>query len=108
MAISVAVPVGDAAAEAIIERLTPRVRSLKIGPYNDAEADMGPLITAQAKQRVEGLIDQRSEEHTSELQSLMRLSYAVFCLKKKKVHNRTKSTQTNPANADFNSKHDTT
>src|SRR3546814_5263804 len=29
----------------------------------------------------------RSEEHTSELQSLMRISYAVFCLKKKKYHN---------------------
>src|SRR3546814_2130938 len=29
----------------------------------------------------------RSEEHTSELQSLMRISYAVFCLKKKKKHN---------------------
>src|SRR3546814_976833 len=28
----------------------------------------------------------RSEEHTSELQSLMRTSYAVFCLKKKKIH----------------------
>src|SRR3546814_8583013 len=31
----------------------------------------------------------RSEEHTSELQSLMRISYAVFCLKKKKTHNTT-------------------
>src|SRR3546814_8426076 len=31
----------------------------------------------------------RSEEHTSELQSLMRSSYAVFCLKKKKTNNRT-------------------
>src|SRR3546814_5545592 len=31
----------------------------------------------------------RSEEHTSELQSLMRLSYAVFCLKKKNTHNYT-------------------
>src|SRR3546814_2149087 len=30
----------------------------------------------------------RSEEHTSELQSLMRISYAVFCLKKKKKHNK--------------------
>src|SRR3546814_3400285 len=30
----------------------------------------------------------RSEEHTSELQSLMRISYAVFCLKKKKKYNR--------------------
>src|SRR3546814_1546011 len=29
----------------------------------------------------------RSEEHTSELQSLMRISYAVFCLKKKKIQN---------------------
>src|SRR3546814_4408950 len=31
--------------------------------------------------------DIRSEEHTSELQSLMRISYAVFCLKQKKSHN---------------------
>src|SRR3546814_10496101 len=31
-----------------------------------------------------GIIADRSEEHTSELQSLMRISYAVFCLKKKK------------------------
>src|SRR3546814_8343437 len=31
----------------------------------------------------------RSEEHTSELQSLMRISYAVFCLKKKKANNKT-------------------
>src|SRR3546814_9964560 len=35
----------------------------------------------------------RSEEHTSELQSLMRISYAVFCLKKKKTHTHTKHTQ---------------
>src|SRR3546814_6371682 len=32
----------------------------------------------------------RSEEHTSELQSLMRISYAVFCLKKKKINNNIK------------------
>src|SRR3546814_3431536 len=38
-----------------------------------------------AEQRVLELAD-RSEEHTSELQSLMRISYAVFCLKKKKKH----------------------
>src|SRR3546814_2772626 len=36
----------------------------------------------------------RSEEHTSELQSLMRSSYAVFCLKKKQTTNRTRITQT--------------
>src|SRR3546814_5843273 len=33
-------------------------------------------------------ISNRSEEHTSELQSLMRISYAVFCLKKKTQHNK--------------------
>src|SRR3546814_1809970 len=39
---------------------------------------------------VEALALHRSEEHTSELQSLMRISYAVFCLKKKKEKNMTK------------------
>src|SRR3546814_2119511 len=34
---------------------------------------------------IAGLDAERSEEHTSELQSLMRISYAVFCLKKKKI-----------------------
>src|SRR3546814_1169997 len=39
-----------------------------------------------------GVIASRSEEHTSELQSLMRISYAVFCLQKKKQkHNATQS-----------------
>src|SRR3546814_1444663 len=37
----------------------------------------------------------RSEEHTSELQSLMRISYAVFCLKKKKIQNIYKQSHTN-------------
>src|SRR3546814_2485507 len=40
--------------------------------------------------RPHGLV--RSEEHTSELQSLMRISYAVFCLKKKKQNNITTKT----------------
>src|SRR3546814_2082035 len=35
---------------------------------------------------------ERSEEHTSELQSLMRISYAVFCLKKKNITKRTRTT----------------
>src|SRR3546814_6324824 len=38
------------------------------------------------KQRQAQFERQRSEEHTSELQSLMRISYAVFCLKKKTIH----------------------
>src|SRR3546814_1108762 len=41
-------------------------------------------VEAQLLQRVEQRRVGRSEEHTSELQSLMRISYAVFCLKKKK------------------------
>src|SRR3546814_1740107 len=38
--------------------------------------------------------DTRSEEHTSELQSLMRISYAVFCLKKKKTKLKTNTNKT--------------
>src|SRR3546814_1218253 len=41
-------------------------------------------------------IDPRSEEHTSELQSLMRISYAVFCLKKKKKQTDDKNTNNEP------------
>src|SRR3546814_6915806 len=40
------------------------------------------------------LVGQRSEEHTSELQSLMRISYAVFCLKKKRQYKNTQATDT--------------
>src|SRR3546814_2886108 len=43
-----------------------------------------PMDVSQAWGRLIGDYLQRSEEHTSELQSLMRISYAVFCLKKKK------------------------
>src|SRR3546814_6551240 len=42
------------------------------------------LSNAPALTRASGISTPRSEEHTSELQSLMRISYAVFCLKKKK------------------------
>src|SRR3546814_4786143 len=43
-----------------------------------------------------GAADRRSEEHTSELQSLMRISYAVFCLKKKNNIKHTHITQSSP------------
>src|SRR3546814_10279321 len=42
------------------------------------------LVLAQLDARDTAALEARSEEHTSELQSLMRISYAVFCLKKKK------------------------
>src|SRR3546814_3880030 len=46
--------------------------------YLSQEPDLDPA------KDVQGNVIERSEEHTSELQSLMRISYAVFCLKKKK------------------------
>src|SRR3546814_10829172 len=47
-----------------------------------------PMSNDEASELVEstGAVSDRSEEHTSELQSLMRISYAVFCLNKKKQH----------------------
>src|SRR3546814_2160693 len=44
------------------------------------------LVLGWVEHRAAAGGDERSEEHTSELQSLMRISYAVFCLKKKKKH----------------------
>src|SRR3546814_9930639 len=52
---------------------------LKTGADTDAAAAVGKLVAERAKKAG---VKERSEEHTSELQSLMRLSYAVFCLKK--------------------------
>src|SRR3546814_5656477 len=47
-------------------------------------ARLGPVEAAILRFRNDAVRNRRSEEHTSELQSLMRISYAVFCLKKKK------------------------
>ena len=57
MAISAAVPVGKGTADALMERLIPRVESLKIGPSTDLAADYGPLVTAEALQRVKNYVD---------------------------------------------------
>ena len=62
MAISVAVPVGEETANRLIEKLTPMVESLRIGPYTDEKADMGPVVTKEAQARVLGLIDKGVEE----------------------------------------------
>src|SRR3546814_10543990 len=64
---------------------TPAVRAVSSTPATDAATP----VSVNAKMRI-----RRSEEHTSELQSLMRISYAVFCLKKKiTTHIPTKSIQ---------------
>ena len=58
MAVSVAVPVGDETANRLIEKLVPRVESLKIGPYTAGnDVDFGPLVTREAQQRVVGLVN---------------------------------------------------
>ena len=63
MAVSVAVPVGDKTADALIERLVPRVEKLRVGPYTAGEdMDYGPLITADAKRKVLNLIDSGIEQ----------------------------------------------
>ena len=62
MAISVAVPVGEKTADKLVEALTPRVRALKVGPASDADSEMGPVVTADAKRRITGLIDQGVKE----------------------------------------------
>ncbi len=63
MAISVAVPVGDETADALIERLVPRIEKLKVGPYTAGnDVDYGPLVTAEAKRRVLGLVESGVEQ----------------------------------------------
>ena len=56
MAISVAVAVGGVG-DALIERLVPRIRALKVGPGTDAEAEMGPLVTRAHRDRVRDYVD---------------------------------------------------
>src|SRR3546814_8621048 len=73
-----------------IEKLVVRRRDHGIGAPDDAAAwlahtEAGELPGGEAKTG-------RSEEHTSELQSLMRISYAVFCLKKNRTRIKQKRT----------------
>src|SRR3546814_3354637 len=73
-------------------------RGLSAEPCRSRCESLGPApyplcLAAQGARRRRRAQSPRSEEHTSELQSLMRISYAVFCLKKKKT-NKTKQTAT--------------
>ena len=62
MAISVAVPVGEETANALVEKLVPRIEALKIGPFTDSEADFGPVVTKAAKEKILGLVEKGVEE----------------------------------------------
>ncbi|WP_432012083.1 CoA-acylating methylmalonate-semialdehyde dehydrogenase [Streptomyces cucumeris] len=57
MAISVAVPVGEETADALVAALTERVRALRIGRSDDPDADFGPLVSRDAVERVRGHVD---------------------------------------------------
>jgi malonate-semialdehyde dehydrogenase (acetylating)/methylmalonate-semialdehyde dehydrogenase len=62
MAISVAVAVGNKTGDALIEKLAPRVRALKVGPGTDPDAEMGPLVTRPHFEKVKGYIDEGVRE----------------------------------------------
>src|SRR3546814_10029378 len=69
---------------ALLAQQQARVDELRHAKYEDI-LDGNPAITVlRGEARFKSRHALRSEEHTSELQSLMRISYAVFCLKKKK------------------------
>src|SRR5215467_279781 len=57
MAVSVAVPVGKKTADILVEKLIPRVESLKVGPSTSADADFGPLVTAAHVAKVKEYVD---------------------------------------------------
>src|SRR5580693_5491008 len=57
MAISVAVPVTDKLADALVERLKPRVECLKVAPPTDPDAAYGPMVTAEQREKVLSYID---------------------------------------------------
>lgn len=56
MAISVAVAIGDEVADRLVEKLTPRIKALRIGASDDEATEMGPLVTKEHLERVRGYI----------------------------------------------------
>lgn len=62
MALSVAVAVGDAAADALVSKMTEAMQNLKVGAFCDAGNDFGPLITRQHQEKVIGYINSAEEQ----------------------------------------------
>ena len=62
MALSVAVAVGDAAADALVSKMQEAMKGLKIGPCHDADNDFGPVITEQHQQKVFGYVDSAEQQ----------------------------------------------
>ena len=62
MALSVVVAVGDKVADEIVDKMQSAMESLKVGAFDDATNDFGPLITLQHKEKVEGYITSAAEQ----------------------------------------------
>ena len=62
MALSVAVAVGDKAADLLVEKMTAAMQSLKAGAYSDSSNDFGPLITPAHQAKVKGYIDSAEQD----------------------------------------------
>src|SRR3546814_1360544 len=68
---------------------TERIRTVaKLVAREVAQGNEVAVVVSAMAGETDRLVNFRSEEHTSELQSLMRISYAVFCLKKKQIRQR--------------------
>ena len=65
MALSVAVCVGDEAADALVSKMSRAMETLKVGAYSDASNDFGPVITQQHKDKVVGYINSAEEQGAS-------------------------------------------
>src|SRR3546814_7865656 len=83
-------------ADRLAERGIARQRDLQLAMLVADQPLLAPrLFPCRVRRAARGAGDLgRSEEHTSELQSLMRISYAVFCLKKQNQTRQTQNTQT--------------
>jgi malonate-semialdehyde dehydrogenase (acetylating)/methylmalonate-semialdehyde dehydrogenase len=62
MAVSVAVTVGDEVADALVDKLKTRVQDIRVGPYTDSKAQMGPLVTGAHRDKVKAYVDSGVEE----------------------------------------------
>ena len=65
MAISVAVCVGEQIADALVQKIVPQIKALKIGAGTNSGLDMGPLVTAAARDKVKGYIGAGVEQGAS-------------------------------------------
>src|SRR3546814_5227119 len=89
-----------------LARLQAKLSSVDLGPTLSIYGSLAAALMRDRGRKITSLVQVtssgRSEEHTSELQSLMRISYAVFCLKKKKQKKKkNKNTLNNKSLEDY-------